>query len=307
MMKQKTLYKLLALTLTVTQYTELLWETVAKQRDSKKYVPVASVGTMNSRWKTIIGIESFKSALRLALIAVSKRQLVTPPIPEREYDPGQGPPPKDPQQPPQSGLLSNNGSPSASGYLGDSSVSSLSSSWIMPRTGTPLPETPIDSKSFLTSKVLQLEDVQHPFDLLTKLNFRPPSKALVAELLYILRPLIYALLAYKYRSRPRNWTPWLAGIALEYYSRRLAMQHYQETLPRGLNSASKLEADELKKRATVLWWWSVRGAMYHTTVRPVLHGVVSRTENVPLVNLFGSILQDYLYLLDNYHFSSSSL
>lgn len=42
-------------------------------------------------------------------------------------------------------------------------------------------------------------------------------------------------------------------------------------------------------------------------VRPVIDGFVRKIERVPLLNIAGGIINDYQYLWENYHFSSTHL
>jgi peroxin-16 len=266
------LYRYVALAVQLTRYTEMLWEMVARKRGGER-----------GRWMTVLSIESIKALLRLVLLFRTKRPLASPPIAEREVDPSnleeldlEQPPSKD--------------------------------TWKMPRMGqgisTALPVGPPNIDAFLSEKVLTAEDVKSPVELLHKLE---SVRGTVAEVAYILRPLIYALLAYRYRGKPRNWTPWLAGVAIEYFSRRELANSYKENIAGGFRGLTKLEADELQKRGMALWWWSLRGAMYNNLTGPAIRRMLEKTAWIPGVGIFGSVLEDYLYLVDNYHFSCSSL
>lgn len=305
---QSSVYKVVSLTLTIIRFTELLAETTLKQKKGNE-----------ARWKAIVAIEAVKSALRLVLVGSTRRILMSPPIPEREFDPQQLETELKNKEQEVNQILEGVPTPDLPGP---------NSPWCMPRTGKYLPATtpgtPQDIQTYLTSKVLTAEDVCKPVDLAhplvqsltrwmpfrrTKPNsnsnkFEYSAKGLYSELVYILRPLVYALVAYKYRSRPKNWTPWVVGLALELYARRLQQDYYKQELG---SSVTSLEKDEAKKRTAALWWWLFRGAMYENKVRPIVHSMASRAEKVPIVSLFGSLAQDYLYLLDHYHFASSTL
>ncbi|KAL9110873.1 MAG: hypothetical protein Q9227_004673 [Pyrenula ochraceoflavens] len=68
------LYARLATVLQCIQYTELLWEMVAKRR-----------GGESSRWRIVVVLESLKAILRLVLMRLTKgRPTLDPPLPERE-------------------------------------------------------------------------------------------------------------------------------------------------------------------------------------------------------------------------------
>ena len=58
------------------QYTELLWEMIARRRGEQ------------IRWRVIVFIEGVKALCRLLLLRLTNsRPLVSPPLPEREVDP----------------------------------------------------------------------------------------------------------------------------------------------------------------------------------------------------------------------------
>jgi len=56
-----------------------------------------------------------------------------------------------------------------------------------------------------------------------------------------------------------------------------------------------------------MWWWILRGAMYENISKPVIDGIVSKIEKVPLLNIAGGIIQDYQYLWENYYFPTASM
>lgn len=266
-MKHDPTYTVLSILITLTRYTELLWETISRRKGGEKV-----------RWRVVLSIEWFKAVLRLSLVYHSKKPLLTPPMPEREFDPEE--------------------------TEKANKLESPVAQWKMPRSQIVLPATPLNTREFLSTKVLKTEDVRSPMFLLRNIA---GAKGNVAEVLSIMRPVIYALLAYKYRRRPRNWTPWLVAAAIEYCAQHLMVENYTETVPGGLRGLTELEHDEIRRRRSSLWWWTVRGAAYQSITRPILNSVATRTEKIPLVGLFGTILADYLYLLDTYHFSASSL
>ena len=181
------LYRHVSLILTLTRYTELLWEMIVKKKYGEK-----------ARWKLILMIESLKSIIRLLLLVNTRRILPSNPIPEREFDPEK---------------ISED----------EQSVEM----WEMPRLGQGLNhKTPASVKSideYLTTKVLKAEDVKSPIELI---HVIASNKALIGEIIYIVRPLIYAYMLYsqlhkKDKSKLRTWSPWIVGIALEYISKRM--------------------------------------------------------------------------------------
>ena len=91
-----------------------------------------------------------------------------------------------------------------------------------------------------------------------------------AEILYILRPVIYALAMQRWSKNKKSWSPWLIGFALEYGSRQLAKRDLAERAAGGLRGLTGLEREELKKRGWAMGWWMMRGAFYENITRFVL-------------------------------------
>ncbi|KAK9314853.1 peroxisomal membrane protein-domain-containing protein [Lipomyces starkeyi] len=284
-------YKKIAYFLVVIQKTELLIEIM-----SRKY------GGQRSQRTAIVGIESIKAACRLALLQIcGSRALVTPPIPERDVDPKV----LDPDDPI---ALADVGEEDG-GY------------WMMPRTGQKLPQLKEDSDAtqYLMKKVLLPDDVVpgrkliHP---LTTVDGR------IKEILYILRPLLYALLtllASRLRESKRfeghqarkviNWMPWVVGFALEYVCRDGVIDSLSNEggIRAALTKLTGLEKRELEKRSNSMWWWTLRGQFYDSVTKPILNKMIKKTENIPLLNLVGLYIGDYQYLMETYHFATSTL
>jgi peroxin-16 len=137
----------------------------------------------------------------------------------------------------------------------------------MPRTGLSLPTLPDASSisSYLISKVLTADDIKPPKTLLHRVT----GQGQLAELLYILRPLIYAMALQKWRGKKSSWTPWLIGFGMEYGCRQLAKRDFRERVAGGLRGLTGLEREELKKRGWGLGWWIMRGAFYENITKYV--------------------------------------
>uniref|UniRef100_A0A060TAP6 Peroxisomal membrane protein PEX16 n=1 Tax=Blastobotrys adeninivorans TaxID=409370 RepID=A0A060TAP6_BLAAD len=289
-------YRALALCIQLTRYTELLWEMIARRKKGAK-----------ARWLVVLWIEVVKASLRLALFASTKRPLLSPPLIEREVDPSHLELDKDDNIVNEKNFgITGQDRAQLQQYEQAVLENKVSATWKMPRSGygisTIIPVHDIDG--YLSAKVLGPEDVKPPPELLHKLA---SPRAVVAEITYILRPVIYASLAYRYRNSKHSWTPWVVGAAIEYAARSQLMQSYKQDLPGGHRSLTKLEADELQRRGMALWWWLMRGAMYEGVTGPLIRGALRKVAWVPGSGLVGSVIEDYLYLVDNYHFASSSL
>jgi peroxin-16 len=89
-----------------------------------------------------------------------------------------------------------------------------------------------------------------------------------AEILYIIRPVIYALAAQHWTSKDKkSWRPWVLGAAVEYGARQLAKKDFRDRVAGGLRGLTGLEREELKKRGWAFAWWGMRGAFYENITR----------------------------------------
>ena len=222
----------------MVQYTELLWEMTARRRGEKV------------RWRAIILIEAAKAICRLLLLRLTNsRPLVSPPLPEREVDP-------------------RSFEEEDSDWNGMQTPSSDRSSelcWTMPRTGLSLPSLPDadDLSNYLISKVLTADDIKPPKALLHRVT----GQGQFAEILYILRPVIYALAMQRYGRNKRSWRPWLIGFGMEYGCRQLAKSDLRERVVGGLRGLTGLEREELRKRGWAMGWWFMRGPFYENITK----------------------------------------
>ncbi|KAJ5775947.1 uncharacterized protein N7511_000958 [Penicillium nucicola] len=277
---RSSLYRQVALALQMLQYTELLWEMTARRRGQK------------TRWRVVVFIEFAKAICRLLLLRLTNsRPLVSPPLPEREVDPRTAE--EDDQKEDWNGM--------------DTSSSERSSdlNWTMPRTGLSLPSLPNvnDVSNYLISKVLTADDIKPPKALL----HRATGQGQLAEVLYILRPVVYALAMQKWSKDKRSWRPWLIGFGMEYGCRQLAKRDFRERVAGGLRGLTGLEREELKKRGWSMGWWLLRGAFYENITKAWLHSVTGKMKGKPLLDMVGSIVEDYEYLWENYYFSTATL
>lgn len=233
------MYKRLAVVLQMIQYTELLWEMAAKRKGEKM------------RWRVVVLLEVVKAVCRLLLLRLTNsRPLLSPPLPQREIDP--------------SSLEES--SASTDGMDTPPSERSVEAeNWTMPRTGLSMPSLPdsSDISSYLLSKVLTADDIKPPKALLHRVN----GKGELAEALYILRPVIYALAMQHLSGDRKSWKPWLIGVSIEYGARQLAKNDLRERVAGGMRGLTGLEREELKKRGWGLGWWMMRGAFYENITK----------------------------------------
>ncbi|KAH0547622.1 hypothetical protein GP486_008413, partial [Trichoglossum hirsutum] len=273
------IYKRIALTLQVIKYTELLWEMAAKRRGEKV------------RWRVVVVLEAVKAICRLLLLRLTNsRPLLTPPLPEREPEPVS----------PEDSLRDDEEEEEEE----ESSQPAQDGSWTMPRTGLTLPTLPdsSDISSYLLSKVLTADDIKPAKALLRRVQ----GQGQLAEYLYIIRPLIYALVLQRWSGDKRNWRPWLLGLSIEYGARQLAKKDFKERVAGGLRGLTNLEREEMRKRGWALGWWAMRGAFYENITKSWVSGFTNKVKDIPVLGLVGGVVEDYEYLWDNYYFSTAT-
>lgn len=216
------------------------------------------------RWRVVVLLEFIKAMCRLLLLRLTNsRPLLSPPLPEREVDPSA----LEEAGKEQSTLSLQVGFEDLDMPLSEKSASSDDARWTMPRTGLSLPSLPqsSDISSYLLSKVLTADDVKPP----PKLLHRVTGKGEIAEWMYILRPVVFALAMQHWAHDKKSWRPWLLGLSVEYGARQLAKQDVRDRVGGGLRGLSGLERGELKKRGWALGWWTMRGAFYENVTRYV--------------------------------------
>lgn len=323
-------YRLAAVWLMVIESTQLLTEMLARRRFGQR-----------RGWDVVIALECVKAVLRATLVRSShERPVVSPPLPQREIDPAlleQGRlgtldtrhaltwhgartgivrkslatllPPRDAPAPPAGPL------------------------------GVP-PEK--DVYEYLLSNTLTVQDVEEPPLLVRPLQ---ASVGRLAEALYVLRPLLYVLALRRYSARdakPFVLSLALELLARSLRKQSFVMGHKgdEEKAAPPMSSVSLLlnmlgiensfldwltslvssrnprsalakpistvEADEWAGRGRDFWWYLLRGPVWYTWTRPKIAAFASATENRRLIGIIGSIARDYLPLVDDYYYYSSS-
>ncbi|KFZ20650.1 hypothetical protein V502_03097 [Pseudogymnoascus sp. VKM F-4520 (FW-2644)] len=262
-------YTRVALVLQCAQYTELLWEMTAKRRGEKV------------RWRVVVLIEALKALCRLFLLRITGGRMVVPPLPDRE------PIPEEPTD-------DNELESGEDEFF--AKEEKKAKEWSMPRTGLTLPAlpSPSDISSFLMRKVLTADDIKPATTLLSRIS----GTAHLAEILHILRPVIYAVAMSRNKDK-KSWRPWLLAIAIELSARQLRAE-------RGRNGAREtaLEKEEWNRRGRAMGWWTLRGAFYENVTKGWVQSLVG-AKYMP--GLVGGILEDYAFLWEEYHFASDDM
>lgn len=311
-------YTKVATLLKLIQYTELLWEMTARRRGGER-----------SRWRVVVFLESFKAILRLLLMRLtSSRLLVTPPLPQREdfaifetqdvtHDESLDeemkildPMPFEPREAfSESGILTPPMSES-------DKVPHIHhrDPFAMPRTGFTMPSMPSPDavSSFLLEHVITPDDIKPVQQMIRSLT---SLKGQAAELLYILRPVIYAILMQRVARRygyegtkwKRVWSPWLAGVTIEYFARQLAKQDLSSRAFGVGVGLSTLEREEFNKRGWNMAWWGMRGAFYENITKAAVGKVADALRGKPILDLAGGLVDDYEHLWSNFWFSTSTM
>lgn len=270
------LYARVALLLRTIQYTELLCEMCAKRYSEKL------------RWRLIVFLEIIKALCRMVLMRVTGgRMAVSPPSAERE-----------PQV------------PAASTDSLDEDENERQE-WKMPRTGLHLPPLPPTSSSsassiaaFLSTRVISADEIKAANRLVSRLR---SVQGQAAELLWIIRPVVYALAMQRLRANKRDWRPWALGVAMELTARGLGRRDLRERGAGGWRSVTTLEKEEWVKRGWGVAWWGLRGAFFEDVSRKWIDGFAARLKGKPLLDMLGTVIEDYAYLWDEYYFSTATM
>ncbi|KAF5374931.1 hypothetical protein D9758_000318 [Tetrapyrgos nigripes] len=273
-MDKNSIYKWAGRMLEVIRYTELVIEMGLRRKVSSR-----------TRWKGIILLEIIKAFLRLLLLRITRRPLLSAPIPEREFDPTTIPPSNEtsPTLAPSSPRISAQSTPD---HLKNNHVP-LEPHPLL--TTPPLPSESAESlvEDYLLPKALNTSSVKPSFSLLRPLS---SSQDWASEVIYILRPLVYAILI----SRNRRTNTHLVTI--------LIMEVISRTLRRNPPPSSVLERSEYARRDRDILWYLFRGSIWDSYTRPKLEAIADKISNTPLLGIFGVLLNDWIPLINEYHY-----
>ncbi|CAG8515423.1 9632_t:CDS:2 [Acaulospora morrowiae] len=280
-------YQRASLALTFLQYTDVLMEMGVQKKWGKE-----------AKWRLIVLIELFKAICRILLLRKThERTVINPPIPRREVDPSIFN-----EENRSSNSFVSNGH---AGNLMDVHRSKEFETWTGKYTGRIHDRISVVQKGithypavsdYLMSKVLMVEDVQKPSELVHKLQ----SYGTLGELLYIIRPLLYVLALRKYGNR--SWRPWLLSLSIELVTRIMESYYYKRRIPGGYRWSSSLEKEEKKRRIRQFFFYILRGPFYEQFTKPKINNFCHAVSNKPILSLFGGILRDYQPLWENIYF-----
>ena len=273
--------KTIAYLLTAVQFSEVFIEMLVQKYYGQE-----------KKWKVILYIELLKFGLKLHLFRRSGwRMLLAQCVPERDA----------------SHALANTSGSLISNQSNESLSSSLSESASVLRVGMPSMDNlkPGDVAKYLESKALSSSlDRKNPLNLMTPLS----GESLIGELMFIARPLLFALLV-RWKGQT-SWKPWFISLAVDLLS-RCSSRHmisklifapsFIATLPR----PTFLEKDERTRRNWLLVYYLLRRPMYDSYTKEALGDLCSVIGRVPVLSLFTGIIQQYIPLWERIHFYTS--
>ena len=241
------------------------------------------------RWRLVVFLEILKALCRMVLMRVTGgRMAISPPSAERE-----------PQIP----------TASTDPFLDDDEREPHE--WKMPRTGLHLPPLPTANTSshssiaaFLSTRVISADEIKAANRLVSRLR---TVQGQTAELLWIIRPVIYALALQRLRGNKRDWRPWALGVTLELAARGLGRRDLRERGAGGWRGVTALEKEEWAKRGWGVAWWGLRGAFFEDVSRKWIDGFAAKLKGKPLLDILGTVVEDYSYLWDEYYFSTATM
>jgi peroxin-16 len=267
------IYKWAARALELIRFTELVIEMGLRRKVSSK-----------NRWRGIVLLETVKALIRLVLLQITRRPLLSPPIPEREFDPSSISPPSNVSSPTLVASTPSFSLPTTPDHLKNNHV--------------PLPLHPLLTPPPPTHSETSIEDYLLPKALTT--SSVKPSTSLIraisapqdwlAEIIYIIRPLVYVTLLSSHRKSNR---PLITALVLELVSRNL-----RRTPP----PSAALERAEYARRDRDMIWYLLRGSIWESYTRPKLETLATKTAHIPILGLVGALAKDWVPLIDEYHY-----
>ncbi|KXN90064.1 Peroxisomal membrane protein PEX16 [Leucoagaricus sp. SymC.cos] len=276
-------YKWAARALELLRFTELVIEMGLRRKVSEKV-----------RWRGIVIIEVIKAVLRLLILKVTRRPVLSPPLPERDFDPIMLPPSSVESSPTLAPSSPAASLPTTPDHLKNNYLS------LPPHPLLTAPPPPMRSdtavEDFLLPKALTTSSVKPSLTLLKTLS--APQDWLVedwlVEVIHVLRPLIYAsLLAYDRQNKQHTNRALVTALVLEFISRNLR---------RAPPPSALLERSEYARRDKDMLWYLLRGSIWESYTRPKLESFVTSASRAPLLGLFGVLVKEWIPLIDEYYY-----
>ncbi|KAJ1819176.1 hypothetical protein LPJ56_001643 [Coemansia sp. RSA 2599] len=273
--QRSSVYHATALLLSGLQFSEKLVEMVVVKKLGEKL-----------RWKVVSWIEIIKILLRLNLLQLSGRRMVTGSVvPERLVDPAN------------LGAVKK-----AADALQQTGAAAQ---WKGGRSGlrfTPVRDILEKSEGNASLGGFVMGEARSPEAVApaTALIRRYRPLGLAGELLFILRPLIYVLGIRKMGKR--DWRPWALSLLIELVSRQMIRTDLHSDRRESTSAKHTVESDELSRRKWLLLYYILRSPFFDRFTESRLTRIAEWCNNKPLLSLLGSLIQDYQPLWENYYF-----
>ncbi|WRT68295.1 uncharacterized protein IL334_005271 [Kwoniella shivajii] len=268
-------YKRASKALSTIGYLELVIEMIAKRKGGDRI-----------RWRVVLFIEIIKTFLRLVILRITKRQVLSPSTPQREVDPSSLP----------SELLSSS----------TTTTSSIGPVKPSPLTPSITPNAPLRDHLYPMIEHLPDSHLSHPLSLVPELR----GKEYISEVIWSAIGLLNVLLlmrssrstnasSYKPLSLPtlsRSYVPYISAIRLLFLARYL----------RPKSSSPLVIAHNAAQDRRLLARAFLTGPMWLGFTRPKVLGLAKGLERVPILGLVGELVEGYLPLVDDYFYYTSS-
>jgi len=281
--ERSSLYKWISRSLEVIKYVELVSEMALRRKTSAGNV-----------WRGIVALESVKAALRLFLLRLTRRPLLSPPIPERELEPSQEssptPTPTPISLPPQS-------SDTVPAHLRNNRIPHP----FTPPDSAPTSPSPIPVDEYLQTKALTTTTIRSSTNPTSLLRSLSTSRDWLAEVLYILRPLIYVMALARTKLNPASRVSSSVPLAIS-----LALDLFSRALRRNPHPSAALERAEYARRDRDFLWYFLRGSIWESYTKPKLSAIAKKAENGIVLGLVGALVKDWIPLIDEYYYYTAT-
>ncbi|KAF9015126.1 peroxisomal membrane protein PEX16 [Cyathus striatus] len=276
--EKTTLYKWTARALELIRFTELVIEMSLRRKVSEK-----------NKWRAIVLLETIKAVLRILLLRTTRRPLVSPLIPERDFDPNTLPPPSNESSPTLAPSSPSSSPPATPDHLRNNYIPLSPHSLLKSPSSGGSVDTSVED--FLLPKALTTSSVKPSLSLIRKLS---SPQDWLSELIYILRPLVYAsLLASDRLSKQRSNRALVAALFMEFLSRNLR---------RAPATSAVLERSEYARRDKDMIWYLLRGSIWESYTRPKLEAFTNHASQAHWLGLFGAFVREWIPLIDDYYY-----
>ncbi|KAG9314328.1 peroxisomal membrane protein PEX16 [Chiua virens] len=268
------LYKWAARALEVTRFTQLLLEMVMRRKLSSR-----------AKWRGIFLLETVKAILRFILLRSTHRPLLSPPIPERDIDPASLTPSSIHSSPTLAPTTPSSSPPQTPDHLKNNRIPLQPSALMF--TPPPPPRADTSVEDYLLPKALTTASVRPSLQLVKPLS---SLQDWVAEVIYIIRPLVYVTMLTTGKHKDRAL---VTTFALELLSRNLR---------RVPSPSSAVERDEYARRDRDLVWYLVRGFIWDSYTRPRIESIAESVATKPMIGALSMIIRDWIPLVDDYYY-----